>query len=153
MAAIASAAAARDIAVDVILGRGYAHHFPGDLAALPAVSIAQSIPDMAERIRAADIVLTSAGRTIFEIACLGTPAIVLAQNERELTHTFAADEHGFRHLGLGRDVPDEAIVQAFVDLVDNVGERERMQRRMLRADLRGGTARVVRLIEEAIERP
>jgi CMP-N-acetylneuraminic acid synthetase/spore coat polysaccharide biosynthesis predicted glycosyltransferase SpsG len=153
VAAIAGPAAERGIAIDVVLGRGYDQPIPDELASRPGVTIARSVPDMAERIRAADLAITSAGRTIFEIACLGTPALVLAQNERELTHTFASAEHGFRHLGLGRDVPDAAIAQAFVDLVDNAGERERLQQRMLRADLRGGTARVVRLIEEAIERP
>ncbi len=36
----------------------------------------------------ADIIFSSAGRTIYEIASISTPAIILAQNERELTHFF-----------------------------------------------------------------
>lgn len=147
--AIGPAARERDIVIDVVLGRGYANEPPS--AAPPDLIVDRAVSDMAERIAAADIVFTSAGRTIFEIACIGTPAIVVAQNPRELTHTFASEEHGFRHLGLGAEVTDEAIRQAFIDLVDNGEQRRRMQRRMLREDLRGGTARVVRLIEEAIE--
>ncbi|MDH4142716.1 MAG: acylneuraminate cytidylyltransferase [Chloroflexota bacterium] len=150
VAAISGPAAERGIAIDVILGRGYDRDL--DLREVPGVTIIGTVPDMAERIRDADLVFTSAGRTVFEIACLGTPAIVLAQNEREMTHTFASEENGFVHLGLGRDVADATIAQAFIDLVDNGEERASMQRRMLREDLRGGTARVVRLIEEVLER-
>jgi spore coat polysaccharide biosynthesis predicted glycosyltransferase SpsG len=146
---IRSAAAERGIVIDVVLGRGYANEPPS--ADPPDLIVDRAVSDMAERMGAADIVFTSAGRTIFEIACIGTPAIVLAQNRRELTHTFASDERGFRHLGLGSEVSDEAIRQAFIDLVDNVETRRMMQLRMLREDLRGGTARVVRLNEEAIE--
>ncbi len=147
---IAPVAAERGIVIDVVLGRGYANQPPASDP--PQLIVERAVSDMAERMQAADIVVTSAGRTIFEIASIGTPAIVLAQNRREMTHTFASEAHGFRHLGLGSEVPDEAIRRAFVDLVDNTEGRREMQRRMLREDLRGGTARVVRLIEEAIER-
>jgi CMP-N-acetylneuraminic acid synthetase/spore coat polysaccharide biosynthesis predicted glycosyltransferase SpsG len=148
--AIAGPAAERGIDVEVVLGRGYDHDPAG--IARPGVTVASAVPDMAERIRAADLAITSAGRTVFEVATLGTPAIVLAQNDRELTHTFASEDHGFRHLGLGRDVPAATIAAEFERLVDDPAMRREQQSRMLRADLRGGTARVVRLIEEAIER-
>ncbi|MEZ0240997.1 MAG: acylneuraminate cytidylyltransferase [Chloroflexota bacterium] len=149
--AIAGPALERGIAVEVILGRGYANDPSG--IAQPGVTVASAVPDMAERLVAADLAITSAGRTVFEIATLGTPAIVLAQNDRELTRTFASEDHGFRHLGLGRDVQATTIAAEVMRLVDDPAARRDMQTRMLRADLRGGTARVVRLIEEAIERP
>ena len=149
--AIAGPAVERGIAVEVVLGRGYAHDPSG--IERPGVTVASAVADMAERIAAADLAITSAGRTVFEVATLGTPAVVLAQNDRELTHTFASEAHGFRHLGLGRDVPAATIAEEVIRLVDDPAARRTMQSRMLRADLRGGTARVVRLIEEAIERP
>ena len=83
------------------------------------MTVASAVPDMAERLAAADLAITSAGRTVFEVATLGTPAIVLAQNERELTHTFASEDHGFRHLGLGRDVPTTTIAAEVMRLVDD----------------------------------
>jgi spore coat polysaccharide biosynthesis predicted glycosyltransferase SpsG len=148
LAAIAGPAADRGINIEIVLGPG----FEGDIDAtpLPAVTVSRSVPDMAERIRDADLVITSAGRTIFEVACLGTPAIVIAQNDRELTHVFASAENGFRHLGLAVDVSGASITRAFLDLVDDRQARMEMRRRMMREDLRGGTARVVRLIEEVI---
>jgi spore coat polysaccharide biosynthesis predicted glycosyltransferase SpsG len=40
----------------------------------------RSVANMASQMREADLIFTSAGRTTFEIACVGTPAIVIAQN-------------------------------------------------------------------------
>jgi CMP-N-acetylneuraminic acid synthetase len=138
----------RGIELEVVAGRGYRQF--ASLAPFGSARVVRSVSDMAERIRAADLAFTSAGRTIFEIACLGTPAIVLAQNERELTHFFASEAHGFRHLGLGTRIEPDEIRRAFVELVDDPDERRRRQGRMLDNDLRGGTARVVRLIEATI---
>jgi spore coat polysaccharide biosynthesis predicted glycosyltransferase SpsG/CMP-N-acetylneuraminic acid synthetase len=149
LAAIYEECRRRGIEVQVVAGRGYSNF--DSLAAFAGATVDRAVANMADRIRAADIVFTSAGRTVFEVACLGTPGIVLAQNERELTHFFASTEHGFLNLGLGLNVNSEAILEAFVRLVDSPVERRQMQERMLDNDLRGGTARVVRLIEDAFE--
>ena len=57
-----------------------------------------------EELIKADIVVCSAGYTPYEIAVLGLPCIVIAQNEQELLNAFPKEEHGFIHLGLGRKV-------------------------------------------------
>ena len=49
----------------------------------------------------ADLAITSQGRTVFELASMGVPAVVLAQNEREAEHVFAGIQNGFINLGLG----------------------------------------------------
>ena len=140
----------RGIALEIITGRGYAAF--DTLAPFVEAQVSQSVIDMADRIRASDIVVTSAGRTVFEVACMATPGIVLAQNERELTHFFASPEHGFVNLGLGADVDAEVIRRAFNDLVDDPNRRREMQQRMLDNDLRSGTERVARLIRRTVER-
>ena len=139
----------RDIELRIVAGRGYANY--ESLEQFEDVIVDRAVVDMADRIQAADVVFTSAGRTVFEIACLGTPAIVLAQNPREQTHFFASPEHGFINLGLGVEVEPATILRTFIDLVGSPDERRRMQGLMLDNDLRGGTARVVRLIEDTFE--
>ena len=59
--------------------------------------------------RKADIAFSSQGRTTFELASMGVPTIVMAQNEREQLHTFAQMDNGFINLGLGSEVSDEDI--------------------------------------------
>jgi spore coat polysaccharide biosynthesis predicted glycosyltransferase SpsG len=98
----------------------------------------------------ADIVFTSAGRTTYEVASLGVPCIVLAQNERELTHFFADERNGFAHLGLGADADAAIILDAFTRLAGDAGRRRAMSERMLRTDLRGGRDRVAGLVRQVL---
>ena len=148
--AIYAASRERGILLEVILGRGYGS--VDSLAPYSDLEVHALVADMADHIRAADLVFTSAGRTVFEIACLGTPAIVLSQNARELTHFYASEEYGFLNLGLGQDASADLILANFLQLIDSSSNRREMQRRMLVSDLRAGTARVVRLIEGTIDR-
>lgn len=55
----------------------------------------------------ADLLITSGGRTVYEAAAVGIPAIVLAQNVRETTHQHLGN--GNLYLGLGRAVDPYAL--------------------------------------------
>ena len=139
----------RGIQIDVVLGIGY-----GGTREIPSeegVAVVRGVANLSDYIRAADLVFTSAGRTVFEVAMIGTPAIVMAQNERELTHFFASEEYGFENLGLGTRVEGDQIARAFIGIVDNAATRRYMNRLMLESDLRSGRDRVLKLIEEAIQ--
>jgi spore coat polysaccharide biosynthesis predicted glycosyltransferase SpsG len=124
---------------------GYGHDV-GDLE-VDGVEIHRSVSNMARRMREADIVFTSAGRTTFEVACVGTPAIVIAQNERELSHLFATEANGFLNLGLGTDLDDAAIASSLELLIGDEARRREMQRRLTRTNLTDGLERVRLLIE------
>jgi spore coat polysaccharide biosynthesis predicted glycosyltransferase SpsG len=66
-----------------------------------------------------DIAICSAGRTVYELAHMRVPAIVLAQNEREDTHSFARDENGFEYLGLMKVFDTEKLRERFFLLLEN----------------------------------
>lgn len=140
--------AAHGIALDVVTGPGY----PDDdrLDRFRHARVHRGVSQISRFMRDADLAFTSAGRTIFELAAMGTPAIVLAQNPRELTHTFAAEAHGFLHLGLGRDVAPHAVLRALQDLVADDARRLAMRGRMLETDVRDGRQNVVRIIDEVV---
>ena len=142
---IAPLAKRHGVHVRVILGLGYQHE--PRVEAEEGISVLTSVANMAVHMRSADIVFTSAGRTTFEVACVGTPTIVIAQNERELTHLFATNDHGFLNLGLAKDVADAQIVDGFERLVGDPTVRQEMQERMTAVDLKGGQDRVRSLIE------
>ena len=94
----------------------------------------------------ADIAFTSQGRTVFELACLGIPSIVLAQNQREQLHTFANMENGFLNLGLGKEVPYETIKSTFDLLISTNKVRQNMHNLMIKHDLKSGINRVKNII-------
>lgn len=98
---------------------------------------------MAAAIGDADIVVCSAGTTLYEAARLGTPAVVLAQNPRETAHAHLGPEFGNVYLGL--HPTDDQIRYA-------VGVAERHWQELSTAGRRlvdgHGLDRIVRLIEE-----
>ena len=138
-----------NIGITVITGFGYEKH--DSLHEFPNIKIKENIMNISTYIKNADIVFTSAGRTTYEIASIGTPAIVLAQNERELTHFFASSEYGFLNLGLGYKISSKELYKNFVELVESYENRKYMSELMKRVDLKNGRKRVVKLIQNVIE--
>ncbi len=137
------------ITISVVLGMGYRQQ--DSLSEYPEAEIRQNISDISEEMLKADIAFTSAGRTVYELACIGTPTIVAAQNSRETTHLFASAENGFINLGLGQEVSAREILLVFRGLVENVKKRHLMNEIMLSKELRFGRERVLRLIRKTIE--
>lgn len=95
-----------------------------DAAALPFVlDVRADVRNMPELMARADLAYTSAGRTIIELLACGTPAICLAQNEKELTHTHATEANGILPLGLGRAVTDAQLDAATDEMLRNAERR------------------------------
>jgi CMP-N-acetylneuraminic acid synthetase len=103
---------------------------------------------MSEVMAEADIAFSSAGRTLYELAHLRVPTIVLAQNAVELEHTFGSPEHGFLPLGLGSRTTAEAIRSSFEALYHSSATRRALWERMDALDLTSGRERVVHAILE-----
>ncbi len=90
--------------------------------------------------------ITSQGRTIYELACMGVPSIVLAQNSRELEHIFANIANGFINLGIGKNQDNETIRSTVEWLLRTPNVRREMHELLLGKDFRQGQKQVIRLI-------
>ena len=138
-----------NIKVTVIAGFGYEKYDPID--EYSNVTIKQNISNISNYILKADLIFTSAGRTVYEVASIGTPAIVMEQNKREMTHFFASSEFGFSNLGLGYEVEDNDLFIEFIRLVDSFESRKHMNELMLKQNLRSGRKIVQRLIQDLLQ--
>lgn len=94
----------------------------------------------------ADLAVTSQGRTIYELASMGVPAIVLAQNEREAQHVFAGIQNGFINLGVGNKADDKTVIQTMRWLIETPNVRKEMRNIELTNELRMGQKRVIDII-------
>lgn len=110
------------------------------------ITIYYDIKNMPEIMSMCDIAITSRGRTGYELAVLGIPAIAMAQNSREEKHGFVCNENGFSYLGLN---PSDYIVMSTLDMYLHMSasERMRLQNILLGHDLRNGRKRIMSLIE------
>jgi len=138
-----------NIEINIILGLGYMNleKLERDIISLnPNISIKHNVNNISNYMYEADIAFTSAGRTVYELASIGTPTIVLAQNERELLHTFANEENGFLNLGLGYTISNDTIRKCLDKLIFNYEFRNILTNRMLEKNLRNGINNVIDLI-------
>lgn len=144
-----------DLNIHIILGLGniYFDKYKKKIADFKNVhvTIYKNVKAMSKHIKDNDIIFTSAGRTVYEIASIGTPTIVLVQNNRELHHPFASSKNGFINLGLGTSIPDEKIIEAFLTLYENRDLRRHNSKLMLKNDLRNGAHRVLKIIFDRYE--
>lgn len=138
-----------NITITVIAGFGYKEY--NSLEKYENIKIEQNVTNISNYMLKADLIFTSAGRTTYEIASIGTPAIVMAQNERELTHFFASSEFGFLNLGLGYEVSSEELFTNFLDLLESYESRSYMNELMKKIDLKNGRKTVIKLIQNLIE--
>ena len=109
------------------------------------IDVFYDVANMPELMSSCDIGITSRGRTGYELAVLGIPAIAMAQNKREEKHGFVCNENGFTYIGLN---PDDEIIESNLKMYLNLSKKNRQhfQEMLLEHDLRGGRKRVMGLI-------
>ncbi|MBW2017501.1 MAG: NTP transferase domain-containing protein [Deltaproteobacteria bacterium] len=141
--------------VHVIVGPGYRHH--EELRKLldrldsKFIHYANATRKISEYMTAADMAITSAGRTVLELASIGVPTIVIAQNSRETRHTVASGDNGIINLGHRKDVTDDVIREAVERLMEDEALRARMRDRMLRMGISDGKRTVIQEINALLE--
>ena len=126
--------------INVILGLGNSslEYLIEKYESNQSIQIYRNVSDISEFMFQADIIFTSAGRTMYETCSLGIPTICLCQDERELSHVFANESNGFINMGLGVEVTGQEIIDTFINLVNNHDLRIEMNKKMLVIDLKYG---------------
>ncbi|MBD5448600.1 MAG: acylneuraminate cytidylyltransferase [Lachnospiraceae bacterium] len=96
-----------------------------------------------------DIAISSQGRTMYELATMKVPTIILAQNDRETTHEFGYMKNGFINLGNGSEVEEDTLRETLLWLIHTPQIRRQMKESMEKLNLSGGIRRVKRIILES----
>ena len=99
----------------------------------------------------ADIVFTSGGRTVYEVAHMRTPIVIISQNPRENTHAFSNLENGVVNLGLHSEVNQSDVRAVFLRLLNDYPLRVDMVNKLSTVDIAKGKARVVAMIEDLLK--
>ena len=136
--------------INIILGLGYngLKELIDKYESNQAIQIYRNVSNISEFMFKADLIFTSAGRTMYEICSIGVPTICLCQNERELTHVFANESNGFINMGLGENIERQRIIDEFINLVNNYDLRIEMNKKMLNVDLKNGFENIWSIIRE-----
>ncbi len=94
------------------------------------VRVLRHVRSMAGEMLAADLILTSAGRTVYEAAAVGTPVAVLAQAARDATHAHLDYKAGVVFLGIGPLTDDRHIVETARRLLADHDLRSELSERL-----------------------
>jgi spore coat polysaccharide biosynthesis predicted glycosyltransferase SpsG len=105
---------------------------------------------MADILVEADLVLCSGGMTVFEIAALGRPGLVLCQNAKEEARMQRfAREGSILHLGLGTEVGEDVIRERTAALLNDHAARRKMSEAGAKLVEPGGAANAASVIKKA----
>jgi CMP-N-acetylneuraminic acid synthetase len=137
------------IHVTVITGLGYSNQ-DALLSAIQSsshnIEILQDVASVSEYMEKADLAISSQGRTMLELASVGVPTILMAQNPREKLHNFGNIRNGFLNLGLGSEVDILTLSNTIQWLIGCPQIRKNMHDEMLCNDLKHGMDRVRKII-------
>ncbi|HHL40441.1 MAG TPA: hypothetical protein ENJ37_08035 [Deltaproteobacteria bacterium] len=108
----------------------------------------QEVYDLMER---ADLALTAAGNTLYELSYFGVPSIVICHHPLHDTVARAFEQEGaVINLGEGNRLDEEVIACEALRVAGDLGLRKTLSRNMRRIVDGGGTARVARRIAEVV---
>ena len=115
-------------------------------------TVHRNASNMAELMAHTDVAFSGGGLTALELACTGTPGVILCEVPHQLETAAVLEQHGAAlNLGFGMAVPDTQLLQTTSELLEDEARRRRMSdagKRLLDGQ---GCVWVARVILEAIE--
>lgn len=134
----------KDVQFHIVTGLGYKYKLQDDKKS--NIFVHRDVMRVSKYMQHADLAITSQGRTIYELAYMGIPSIVLAQNKREQEHSFASLKNGFINLGMGKLQNESTIYNTISWLMNTPQVRQEMREALLEKDFSKGRKRVKNII-------
>ncbi|MCT7599796.1 cytidylyltransferase domain-containing protein [Aliarcobacter butzleri] len=96
------------------------------------------------------LAISSNGRTVYELADMNIPSIIISHHEREATHSFSALEKGFINLGVIDENISFKIKEKFEKLIDDNDYRELLFMNIKKYSFRENKQKLVNKILELL---
>ena len=144
----------RGIPIYVVTGPAYKNYsdLEDEVATMEGVSLTHATGVISKLMEKVSIAITSNGRTVYEMAHMNIPAIVIPQHERERTHLFATENNGFIALEpYTKDKSETEVLAAFTRVIDNHEYRKALYKNTLRHSFSENKKRVLDLINQELE--
>jgi len=146
----------REISITVLLGPAFRHGEELKKALRDAdrpFTIVRDVNanEMLALIARADIVVCSGGNTLYEVACLGAPAVIVCSEPFEEETAERMEEKGFGiNLGFGKNLEMKRIFKAVNDLMENYKLRLQMGKKGKKLVDGRGAERIAETIEKKL---
>jgi spore coat polysaccharide biosynthesis predicted glycosyltransferase SpsG len=118
-----------------VIGAGYKGYDQLEVEARdePLVTLTKETGVISSIMEQSQLAIVSNGRTLYELAHMNIPAIVVSQHEREDTHSFSCEENGFISVGIFKKGHTELeIIKQLTRLLDDEAYRHQLFERTTR---------------------
>ena len=147
----------KNIDINVILGFGFKHknELVKKIIKLEKeeynIQIIEKTDFISKYIVDSDFVITSNGRTVFEIASLKIPIISLSVNLRESLHSFVRESKTGFQINFVNKAAEKELIKA-ISIMENYDRREKFLKNLEKIDLEKGIERVVHIINSEFDK-
>jgi len=143
----------RGIHIYIVTGPGYENYqeLKDQVQGEDGVSITHSTGVISKIMEATQLAITSNGRTVYELAHMNIPAIVIPLHDREKTHGFACEANGFVPMNPYEEgVTEKTVLQTLRDLTDDHRRRRMLFEATEKITFVGNKRRVCQLINDLV---
>ena len=143
----------KNIKINIVTGSGYENFekLKLEVDGNDLVTLTHSTGVISSIMEKSQIAIISNGRTVYELAHLNIPAIVISQHEREETHEFARERFGFIPIKIFKKGESEKkILKALNLLIENAQYRKKLFEKMTQYDFSNTKDNVLRVILELL---
>ena len=142
------------IFVYIVTGPGYKDYdrLTADMERAGNVSITHDTGVISGIMERVQLAIASNGRTVYELAHMNIPAIVVSQHQRENTHSFSIIDNGFINVGVYHKGETERLVQTeLMRLINDKRHRRNLYDKMVSYSFDNNKGRVLALIEQNLD--
>lgn len=144
-----------NIKIYIVCGGGYLfkkeleqyleHHLYKNIELTYAIGVISKIMEKTQ------MAFSSNGRTVYELADMNIPSVVISHHERENTHTFATLEKGFINLGIYDEKSTSALIENnFKKLIFDTDYRQLLFFNINKFNFRNNKQKVIKKILELL---
>jgi len=140
----------RGIFIYIVSGPGYEHFsdLENIVCKMTNVNLTHATGVISEIMQKVQIALTSNGRTVYELAHMNIPSIVVSQHQRESEHKFSSLESGMVNIGIFNEKNTQSLLRStFKKMVEEEDYFKMLYKNSSRFDFSENKSRVIDLIK------
>jgi spore coat polysaccharide biosynthesis predicted glycosyltransferase SpsG len=142
------------ISIHIVSGPGYSYYenLKEHIKPYKNIHLTYATGVISQIMGMVDVAITSNGRTVYELAHMSVPSLVISQHEREDTHTFSKNENGMVNIGLydEEETPKEIKIWLNKILEDHLFY-ESLYKKIDKINFSSNKSKVVDIIESFCE--
>lgn len=152
--AVEESCAFHNIKINIVCGGGYA--FKNELETYlngldyKNIELTYASGIISKIMEKTQLAISSNGRTVYELADMNIPSIIISHHAREASHTFAGLDKGFINLGVINESTPFKIREKFAKLIEDKDYRELLFMNIKKYTFRENKQKVVRKILELL---